>query len=300
MAAKCRGTIPKSQTTWPTSSIGDTEIWSQYANSVFPYVVIVPNVFKNKYEWAQRHSTGWRGIGWMRKPYGKYEFWQEGKCRGNQLCGKWASVGSVDTETLVYRINNSNTWTTTTMNGFFGNTSSVYTDILDKFPTGKFDFYTGFTKNCVQPSKTSSFKTIYKLPWAISWTLPSNKTVGSFNLPNSFFGAPFTVNGYKACYLTPSGQGGNMVWSCAPTTISIPSTNGLYAEAGTGWNLSNLTSAFPKVAGLSVVLTTSGQVIVQKPSTLRQVKWHCNISANIPQTGGDISSFYQPKLEIIL
>jgi hypothetical protein len=237
-------------------------------------------------------------IGFMSPPVGLFEFWQEGKCRGNQQCGKWAAVGSPVSRTFRYRINNSQSWTNSTIESFFGSVSSTYR-VLDKIPTGKLDFYTGFTDHCVKPSTSTSFKTIYKLPKAISWTMPTNATAGSFKLPTSFYGAPFSIT-YKVCSLTTPVGGGQPTINCNPRVISIPSSNGLHAVAGSGWDLTNHARTI-KVPGVTVVLKTDGTVVVNRTSTsIRQKKWTGVVSCEIPQVGSDVSSFFKMNIEIIL
>lgn len=295
--AKCRGTIPVSRSTWPTSTSA-TSIWSQYTASRFPYVVIVPNAENNNYSWISTSSNLTLSVGYMTPPVGVYEFWQEGKCRGNQQCGKWASAGSPSTREFKYRVNNSQSWTKSTIETFFGSATNPF-GVIDKMPIGKVDFYTGFADHCIKPSTTTSFKTIYKLPKAISWTMGAQQTVGSFKLPSTFYGAPFNVN-YKVCSIVTPVGGGQATINCNSSIISVPSSSGLYSEAANGWDLTNHAQS-TKITGVNVVLKTDGTVIVSRTSTaIRQKKWTGIVSCEIPQVGSDVSSFFKMKLEIIL
>lgn len=288
--SKCRGTIPNSISSWKVdASPMLSSIWSQY-RSRFPYVVVVYNAATGTYSWLSTVSAG-NSLGiitYMQPPRALTQFWQEAKCRGNQKCGKWVDLATVRSHPLKYRLNNSQTWTDSTFEAYFGSaTSSV--QFLDKLPTGKFDFYAGAVADCVKPSITTSFQTIYKLPKAISLTMPSNSTTGEFSLPSSFYGAPFTID-YEFCTAT----------SCAPTTISIPSTNGLFATTGSGWNVTPVAGF--NVPGVSVILTTDRKIIVSRTSTtIRNRVWKGIVSCSIPLIGHpNVPKYFKMFLEIVL
>lgn len=288
MAAKCRGTIPASRSTWKTfDSLYVASIWNQFSYSRFPHFLIVFNPTTNQYNWISTVVGTAIKFSSMQPPIAEYEFWQEGKCRGNQQCGKWAPLASRSSHLLKYRVNNSSTWTDTTFEQFFGSsTNSV--GVMDKIPTGKFDFYAGVTSNCVHSSMTSSFKTIYKLPKAISFTMPSKSTAGEFSLPSSFYGAPFKID-YRIC--------SNFIF-CNPSTISIPSSNGLFPTTGTGWNVTPVAGF--DVPGVNVVLTTDRKVRVTRTSTtIRNRVWKGILTCGIPGIIADPASYFKISLEIV-
>lgn len=267
-----------------------TSIWSQY-KSRFPYVVVAYDAEKNSYNWLSTVSSAAGSLQFnptMSIPYPKTEFWQEGRC--SRPCGRWGSLGVTQNFIFKYRLNNSNTLATTTYSSFFGSTP-----VMQKLPTGKLDFFGGAVANCVLPSMTSSFQTIYKLPATLGWGMASNATVGKFRLPPSFFGAPFTID-YRVCRIV-----GN-TFSCAPGTISIPSANGLSPTTGSGWMVPAVQNF--NVPGVNVILESNGIVTVTRTSTtIRNRVWKGIISCSIPNIGHTTqisSNNFKMFLEIVL